>query len=107
VSRSFSHLSPAVRPAEPDGGPRSFESETLSGTVLLDDARFDRCRFRNAVLVYAGGAPPRIENCGFEDVTFQFQGAAARTLGLLQAMSAPSSGLRDVFKASFPRLFGH
>jgi hypothetical protein len=43
----------------------------------------------------------------FEGVSFQFQGAAARSLALLQAMSAPSSGLKDVFKASFPRLFGH
>ena len=107
MGRSYSPLSPTVRLREPDVEPRRFESETFTGPVLLDASSFDHCRFRKAVLIYTGGEPPRIENCGFEEVTFQFQGAAARTLGLLQAMSAPSSGLRDVFKASFPRLFGH
>ncbi len=107
MGRSYSPLSPTVRPTDPRDESRHFESETFTGHVLLDASSFDRCRFRKAVLIYTGGEPPRIENCGFEEVTFQFQGAAARTLGLLQAMSATNSGLRDVFKASFPRLFGH
>jgi hypothetical protein len=33
--------------------------------------------------------------------------AAGRTLALLQAISAQSSGLRNIFKASFPRLFAN
>ena len=100
------HPSPS-RSAELVAEPRSFEDQTLSGPILLDGGSFQRCRFRQAVLVYTGGAPPRIQDCAFEEVAFQFQGAAGRSLALLQAMSAPSSGLKDVFKASFPRLFGH
>lgn len=84
-----------------------FEDETLSGEVLLDGASFERCRFQRAVLVYTGGVPPEIRSCEFEAVAFEFQGAAGRALALLQAMAAPTSGLKDVFKASFPRLFGH
>jgi hypothetical protein len=96
-----------LRSAGVAAGTRAFECETLSGTVLLDGASFDHCRFQKAVLVYTGGDPPRIKDCVFDGVSFEFQGAAARSLALLQAMSSPSSGLKDIFKASFPRLFGH
>jgi hypothetical protein len=40
-------------------------------------------------------------------VSFEFEGAAGRTLALLQAMSSTSSGLRNVFKASFPKIFSN
>lgn len=99
--RSF-RRGPAV-----DRGPRSVEDETLSGRVGLDNATFVRCRFRNAVLVYAGGPPPQIRECSFENVLFEFDGAAGRTLALLQALSAQKSGLRDIFKASFPKIFAN
>ena len=84
-----------------------YERKTLTGRILLDGASFEECRFVKAVLVYTGGAPPRIANCQFTDTTFEFQHAAGRTLTFLQAMAAPSSGLSAVFKASFSRLFGH
>lgn len=107
MGQSTRHVDADIRSANLAVGTRAFEGATLSGTVLLDGASFDHCRFQEAVLVYAGGAPPRIKDCVFEGVSFQFQGAAARSLALLQAMSSPSSGLKDIFKASFPRLFGH
>lgn len=92
-------------------GPRAtgsaFANRTLTGLVLLDGGRFENCRFRKAVLVYRGGPPPSIDGCSFEGVSFRFDDAAARTLALLKAMSAPSSGLAPIFKASFPSLFGH
>jgi len=68
---------------------------------------FRRCTFQSAVLVYSGGVPPHIQDCTFRDSTFEFSDAAGRTLAFLQALSAPASGLRAVFKASFPKLFGH
>jgi hypothetical protein len=79
----------------------------LSGRVVLDNVNFEQCRFQGAVLVYRGGLPPTVRNCTFQDVSFEFEGAAGRTLALLQAMSSTSSGLRDVFKASFPRIFSN
>ena len=93
--------------ARPTREPRSFQDETLTGRIALDGATFERCEFRKAVLVYCGGEPPRISGCSFHDVTFEFRDAAGRSLAFLQALSAPSSGLRDVFKASFPKMFGH
>ena len=87
--------------------PRDVQDETLSGRILLDAGVFERCTFHRAVLIYSGGAPPRIQDCTFRDVAFEFSGAAGRSLAFLQALSAQSSGLRDIFKASFPKLFGH
>lgn len=88
-------------------GPRSVEDEILSGRIALDNTSFVRCRFRNAILVYAGGAAPQIRDCSFENATFEFAGAAGRTLALLQALSAQKSGLRAIFKASFPKIFAN
>lgn len=89
------------------GDPKSVEDETLSGRVKLDNTSFVRCRFKNAILIYAGGPPPQIRDCRFENATFEFTGAAGRTLALLQAMGAPSSGLKNIFKASFPKIFAN
>jgi hypothetical protein len=86
---------------------RHYADATLTGRIAIDGRSFERCRFERAILVYAGGPLPRIEQCAFANSTFQFEGAAARSLALLSAMSAQSSGLRDIFKASFPKIFGH
>ena len=107
MGRPASHVRSPSRPRAQDSDDRVFEDQTLTGAILLDEGSFERCHFKQAVLIYAGGVPPRLKDCRFEGVAFQFDGAAGRTLALLQAMSTPSSGLRDVFKASFPRLFGH
>lgn len=86
---------------------RERRGEVLTGRVRLDDASFVDCRFRKATLVYAGLGPTRISGCTFEDTLFEFDGPAANALAFLQAMSSPRSGLRDVVKASFPRIFAH
>jgi uncharacterized protein YjbI with pentapeptide repeats len=104
------------RPAEPrtfetstafGEEPKAVEDEVLTGRVKLDNTRFERCRFRHAILVYAGGAPPLLRNCSFENASFEFAGPAGRTLALLQAMGSAKSGLRDIVKASFPRIYGN
>jgi len=87
--------------------PRSFVDEDLTGRVLLDGGTFERCRFRDAALIYIGGAPPTLVDCSFQSVSFEFTGAAGRTVAFLQAMASPKSGLSSIFKATFPRLFGH
>lgn len=87
--------------------PRCYKGASLTGRVALDGATFEDCTFEKARLVYAGGVLPSIQGCSFDEVTFEFEGAAGRTLSLLQAFSAPSSGLAQIFKASFSRIFGH
>ena len=96
-----------IAPRTSDDEPREIVGEQLTGRVVLDNTSFEGCTFQQATLVYFGGPPPSIRDCNFQGVSFRFDGAAGRTLALLQAMSAPSSGFRDLFKASFPKLFGH
>lgn len=87
--------------------PHEHRGQVLSGRVRLDNGTFIDCRFRKAVLVYAGLGPTQISSCSFEQTVFEFDGPAANALGFLQAMSNPASGLREVVKASFPRIFAH
>lgn len=105
------HLSRAAyRTADstgPTGEARTYENQTLTGRVLLDGATFENCRFVDAVLVYRGVMGLGLNGCKFQNVRFEFEGAAANTLAVLQAMTAPNSGLREVVKRSFPILFAH
>ena len=87
--------------------PRTFTEQELSGRVLLDGGTFERCRFKNAALIYIGGVAPTLVGCSFFNVSFEFKGAAGRTVAFLQAISSPRSGLSGLFKATFPRLFSH
>jgi hypothetical protein len=86
---------------------REVRGQRLSGRVVIDNTSFEACAFQDAVLVYSGGGAPSMRDCSFRQVSFEFRGAAGRTMALLQAMSAASSGFRDIFKASFPKLFAH
>lgn len=97
----------AWRPSETFPEAREVRGETLTGKVILDNARFEDCTFRGATLIYHGGVPPSIRDCTFQGVAFEFAGPAGRTLAFLQALSSRASGFRDLFKASFPKLFGH
>jgi hypothetical protein len=108
VGRSESQLPPTDRaPALDEDGRRTFTDRGLSGRILIDNASFKHCQFQHALLIYAGGIPPVIQECSFEDVGIEFHGPAGRTLVFLQAMATPASGMRDIVKASFARIFGH
>src|SRR5436190_15742411 len=100
-------LAPTSDPVGTSGSPSRlvYRDQILTGAVRLDGGVFQRCRFHKAILIYSGGEPPSLEGCMFDGASFQFAGAAGRTLALLKAMASPSSGLRDVFKASFAVLF--
>jgi hypothetical protein len=86
---------------------REHREEVLTGRIRLDNASFTHCTFRRATLIYAGVGPTQLRGCTFEETLFEFDGPAANALGFLQAMTHPSSGLRDVARASFPRIFAH
>ena len=62
-------------------------------TVATDGVTFIDCRFERASLVYSGGEHPRFERCAFSNASWEFAGAALRTVGLLQAINgAPGGG---------------
>ncbi|HKR15759.1 hypothetical protein [Rhizorhapis sp.] len=72
----------------------NFFKQELSGLIELDGNRFIGCTFRNATLIYRGGAAPILSGCSFDPAQIQFKDAAANTVNLLTAMAQRESGLR-------------
>jgi hypothetical protein len=70
---------------------------TESDTVATDGMTFLDCAFLGANLVYSGGEHPRFERCRFSKASWEFAGAALRTVGLLQAIKSSPGG--DAFVA--------
>lgn len=54
--------------------------------VELDNKEFTDCTFVNCLLIYAGGAPPSLVRCRFDNSGFEFTGAAANSLAFLSAI---------------------
>lgn len=59
---------------------KTFEKTAVS----LDNTRFENCRFKDCDLFYSGG-PVQTSSCYFENVRWNFQGAAALTVEAMQA----------------------
>lgn len=69
--------------------------------VEADDCLFVDCSFRAVAFLYAGGEPPRFENCTFGELSWQFTGAALRTIQFLQFLNASPDGpafIADMFQ---------
>jgi hypothetical protein len=81
-----------------------YVAKPFSGEVELDGHEFIDCDFRGATLVFSGGKPPTISGCELAGSKFEFRGAAANTLSVLQGMSQRDSGLQAVVRASLPGL---
>ena len=62
------------------------DSRFVDSTVSLDATEFTGCTFTRCVMVFSGGALPKLTDCEFIDTAFRFAGAGARPLQLLQAM---------------------
>lgn len=70
--------------------------------VEMDGGRFVNCNFRSAILLYAGGEHPKFEDCTFGEVSWRFEGAALRTIQLLQLMGGSAEGqdfIKDLFQS--------
>lgn len=70
--------------------------------VEVDGGTFIECDFRWAILLYRGGEHPKFENCTFGDISWQFEGAALRTIQILQLMGASEQGqelIKDLFQS--------
>lgn len=81
-----------------------YKDQVLAGRVSLDGNRFENCEFAQVELTYAGGPPPAIINCRFNDATFTFTGPANATLLFLRSMAAPTTGLRPIIDGLMPEL---
>jgi hypothetical protein len=83
-----------------------FSDENFEGqTVELDGNTYIRCNFIGCTIVYSGGGIPKLQHCDFSNETWRFEGAAERTLILLQEFSRAGSGFEALVRGCFPTLF--
>jgi hypothetical protein len=74
-----------------------FESET----VVLDGSEFTECEFRHCNLVYKGHDAVKLEHCHIVGGTWQFEGAALRTVMLLKGLYLTGHAGKEVVEAIF------
>jgi hypothetical protein len=65
---------------------------TERDNVATDGVTFVDCAFEGANLVYSGGEHPRFERCRFSKASWEFAGAALRTVELLRSINASPGG---------------
>jgi len=68
---------------------RTFNEAEMVDT---DGKLFTKCHFENAQLRYSGGELPIFDNCTFATIGWFFDGAALRTIQLLQANGNAEGG---------------
>jgi hypothetical protein len=69
--------------------------------VETDGRHFSKCHFDGVQLRYSGGEHPNFEDCTFTEVGWFFDGAALRTIQLLQANANAEGGrpfVEDLFR---------
>ncbi|MGZ5786542.1 MAG: hypothetical protein ACXWJM_11530 [Ramlibacter sp.] len=87
-----------------------YLGEHLTGRIEMDGNRFEKCIFRDAVMIYAGGPPPTLLSNNFERASFTFEGAAASTILFLTSMRTSGfetivdSTLENIRTGRHPRL---
>ena len=74
---------------------KSFVAKALD----VDDKSFVNCKFKRCTLTYSGGNPPTLNGCSFEDCSWKFDAAAARTLGFLSGLY--NGGFENVVESTF------
>ena len=83
----------------------TYVEQTFEGQFEVDGHRFERCTFRDAVLVYRGGPKPDFRKCNLVRSIFAFEGPAGNTLTLLQDFSRRESGFQKLVRRWLPALF--
>lgn len=68
-------------------------------TIMVDGKHFDRCRFDDCVMEYAGGKQPRFEGCDFFRCKWLLVGPAASTVVFMQGLH--NNGVVDIVGSYF------
>ena len=75
---------------------KHVEKTFVDQQITLDGQAYERCTFRRCQLGYAGGPPPSMVGCHFENCNWGFMGAAANTVAFMAALY--SGGMRDLIE---------
>jgi len=77
---------------------KSFENETLN----VDGNNYENCKFKGCTMIYSGGSDTHVNGCSFDDCKWQFDGAAANTMGFLRAFyHGMGEGGKQMVEATF------
>lgn len=80
-----------------------FEDKAFKALeVELDGSSFVRCKFENCKMTYAGGIPPVLSGCQFDDCAWGFAGEAANTIAFLSGFY--TGGFEDLVEATFHQI---
>ncbi len=79
---------------------RTFKNEPIN----LDDNTYIGCKFNRCEVIYSGGGLPNLTNNAFNDCSWTFDGAAARTISLMSALY--EGGLKSVIENTFGNIRG-
>ncbi len=75
--------------------------------VHLDNASFTECEFDSCTLVFSGTGPVSLQGCKFNNVAWQFSGAAEATLNFLAGIyHGMGDGGRLLVESTFDQIRG-
>ncbi len=81
------------------------QNKTFKGRqVSLDGSAFDGCTFDKCHLVFSGYIPVSLENCNFNDCTWEFTGPATNTIVFMKALHA--AGATDLIENTCREICG-
>ncbi len=74
-----------------------FKDEKIAyRTVVLDGNEFVACEFQNSRMVYKGGELPKLQQCHFQQCTWELEEAAMRTVNFLRAIFHSGPGGQEL-----------
>lgn len=80
---------------------KTFNREKID----IDFNEFENCTFNLCTMIYHGQGPVGLSNCTFNDVEWNFSGAASRTLNFLNALyHGAGSGGKQLIQKTFENI---
>jgi len=81
------------------------QNKTFKGRkISLDGGTFYGCTFDKCNLVFSGYIPVFLENCNFNDCTWEFSGPALNTITFMKALHA--GGATDLIENTCQQICG-
>ena len=81
------------------------QNKTFKGRqISLDGSAFDGCTFDKCNLIFSGYMPTFLENCTFNDCTWEFTGPASNTISFMKKLHA--GGATDLIENTCGQICG-
>ena len=81
---------------------RTFKNEPVN----LDNNTYTGCTFNHCEVIYSGGGLPNLTNNSFNECSWIFDGAAARTMQFMTALHNSGGGFLQLIDATIDNIRG-